>query len=97
MCIRDSLNGNVVDFIIPSSYQKHPEKLVAIIRDAFSRGLFQLQLNVLDKQTLIDAKAHPDRYPNLVVRVWGFSAYFNDLPEEYKDNLIVRAETYETA
>lgn len=91
------LNGNVVDFIIPSSYQKHPEKLVAIIRDAFSRGLFQLQLNVLDKQTLIDAKAHPDRYPNLVVRVWGFSAYFNDLPEEYKDNLIVRAETYETA
>lgn len=90
------LNGNVVDFIIPSSYQKHPEKLVSIIRDAFSRGLFQLQLNVLDKQTLIDAKAHPDKYPNLVVRVWGFSAYFNDLPEEYKDNLIARAETYET-
>lgn len=90
------LNGNVVDFIIPSSYQRQPEKLVPIIRDAFSHGLFQLQLNVLDKQTLIDAKSHPEKYPNLVVRVWGFSAYFNDLPEEYKDNLIARAEIYET-
>jgi pyruvate-formate lyase len=91
------LNGNVVDFIIPSSYQRQPEKLVSIIRDAFSHGLFQLQLNVLDKKTLIDAKSHPEKYPNLVVRVWGFSAYFNDLPEEYKDNLIARAGIYETA
>lgn len=91
------LNGNVVDFIIPLSYQKQPEKLVSIIRDAFSHGLFQLQLNMLDRQVLVDAKSHPEKYPDLVVRVWGFSAYFNDLPEEYKDNLIARAGIYETA
>ena len=91
------LNGNVVDFILPSAYQKHPDKLVSILRTAISEGTFEIQLNVLDKATLIDAKAHPEKYPNLVVRVWGFSAYFNDLPEEYKDNLIARAETYERA
>ena len=89
------LNGNVVDFILPSSYQKNPDKLVSILRDGFANGIFQLQFNVLDKLTLIDAKAHPEKYPTLVVRVWGFSAYFNDLPEEYKDNLIARAEVYE--
>ncbi len=91
------LNGNVVDFILPSAYQKRQDKFVDILMDAFAKGVFQLQLNVLDKKTLIDAKAHPEKYPTLVVRVWGFSTYFNDLPEEYKDNLIARAETYETA
>lgn len=89
------INGNVVDFIIPASYAKHPKKLTALVKDACAKGLFELQLNVLDKATLIDAKAHPEKYPNLIVRVWGFSAYFNDLPEEYKDNLIMRAECYD--
>lgn len=91
------LNGNVVDFILPSAYQKRLDKFVDILKAAFSKGVFQLQLNVLDKKTLVDAKLHPEKYPTLVVRVWGFSAYFNDLPEEYKDNLIARAELYETA
>ena len=48
-------------------------------------------MNVMDSKTLIDAKAHPEKYAGLVVRVWGFSAYFNDLPESYKDLLIERA------
>lgn len=89
------MNGNVVDFIVPASYTKNPDKLVTILKTACKKGIFELQLNVLDKKTLIDAKAHPEKYPNLIVRVWGFSAYFNDLPEEYKDNLIQRAELYE--
>lgn len=91
------INGNVVDFILPSSYLKQPEKLISILKNACANGLFELQLNVIDKNVLIDAKAHPEKYPNLVVRVWGFSAYFNDLPEDFKDNLIRRAEVYEAA
>lgn len=91
------LNGNVVDFILPSVYQKQIDKFVNILKDAFANGVFQLQLNVLDKITLMDAKQYPEKYPNLVVRVWGFSAYFNDLPEEYKNNLIARAAIYERA
>lgn len=89
------MNGNVVDFILPSAYIKQKEKLVTILRNAMTQGVYELQLNVLDAATLRDAKAHPEKYPDLVVRVWGFSAYFNDLPEDYKDNLIARAEAYE--
>lgn len=88
------LNGNVVDFILPPSYVQNPNKLISILKNAMTTGVFELQLNILDKNTLIDAKAHPEKYPNLIVRVWGFSAYFNDLPEVYKDNLIQRAEKY---
>lgn len=88
------INGNVVDFIIPSIYLKKSDRLISILKAACKNGVFELQLNVLDKKTLINAKLHPEQYPNLVVRVWGFSAYYNDLPEEYKNNLIHRAELY---
>lgn len=88
------MNGNVVDFILPTAYVKQQNKLVTILKSAMTSGVYELQLNVLDAKTLRDAKAHPEKYPHLVVRVWGFSAYFNDLPEEYKDNLIKRAEDY---
>ena len=50
-----------------------------------------MQMNVVESTILIDAKAHPEKYPNLIVRVWGFSAYFSDLPESYQDLLIRRA------
>ena len=50
-----------------------------------------MQMNVVDSKTLIDAKKHPEKYKHLIVRVWGFSAYFNDLPDEYKMVLINRA------
>lgn len=65
-------------------------KYAALLRAGFEAGIFQLQMNVVDSKTLIAAKADPALFPNLVVRVWGFSVYFNDLPEEYKDVLIAR-------
>lgn len=47
------------------------------------------QLKNIDcSSTLIESKNNPDKFPNLIVRVWVFSAYFNDLPEEYKNILI---------
>lgn len=88
------LNGNVVDFIISTGYLRQQNKLKSILRQSIQNGVFEIQLNVLDASTLRDAKEHPEKYPNLVVRVWGFSAYFNELPVEYKDNLIKRAELY---
>ena len=86
------INGNVVDCILPSAFIKAKDKLAIILRNAMTSGVYELQFNVLDAAKLRDAKLHPEKYPNLVVRVWGFSAYFNELPEEYKDNLIARAE-----
>ena len=47
------------------------------------------QLKNIDcSSTLIESKNNPVKFPNLIVRVWVFSAYFNDLPEEYKNILI---------
>ncbi|MDO5811261.1 MAG: glycine radical domain-containing protein [Methanobrevibacter sp.] len=50
-----------------------------------------MQLNIVSSEILIKAKKNPQDYPNLIVRVWGFSAYFNDLPNDYQDLLIKRA------
>lgn len=85
-------NGNVVDFFVsPTFIEQNIEKFTAFMKGAISAGFFQMQMNVLNSKTLIDAKAHPDKYKGLIVRVWGFSAYFNELPESYKDLLIERA------
>ena len=88
------MNGNVVDFILPPAFLSDKNKLITIIKYAMLKGFYELQLNVLDAKTLKKAKLHPEKYKELIVRVWGFSAYFNELPEEYKDNLIARAEAY---
>lgn len=85
-------NGNVIDFMItPSFIENNFEKMVDFIILSISLGFFQMQMNVTSSEILIKAKANPKEYENLIVRVWGFSAYFNDLPEEYKDLLIERA------
>ena len=85
-------NGNVVDFFAsPSLIEQNIDKFTAFMIGAIRAGFFQMQMNVLDSKTLIDAKANPEKYKGLIVRVWGFSAYFNELPESYKDLLIERA------
>ena len=55
-------------------------------------GGAHIQLNVLDSDTLRDAKRNPDRYKGLVVRVAGYSAFFNELAEEIQDSIIERTE-----
>lgn len=86
------LNGNVVDFFsTPTQINNNFNKYLQLIQAAFKQGVFQIQMNVVDSSTLIDAKKHPENYQQLIVRVWGFSAYFNDLPVEYQDVLINRA------
>lgn len=90
----NKINGNVVDFILSDQYAKNADKFAHILSVAFNKGVFEMQLNVLNLDQLLAAKANPALYPSLVVRVWGFSAYFNDLPESYKDHLIERAKAY---
>ncbi len=50
----------------------------------------QMQVNVLDPALLIEARDHPGRYPGLLVRVSGYSAYFDDLTPEIKQEIIDR-------
>ena len=85
-------NGNVIDFMItPSFIEDNFSKMVDFLILSITLGFFQMQMNVTSSDILIKAKANPKEYENLIVRVWGFSAYFNDLPESYKDLLIERA------
>jgi len=60
---------------------------------AFIRlGGHQLQLNAVNADTLHDAQAHPEKYAQLIVRVWGWSAYFVELDRAYQDHIIARQE-----
>ena len=67
-------------------------KTAALIRSYIEHGGNQLQLNTVNRERMIDAKAHPENYPNLIVRVWGWSGYFVELDEEYQDQIISRTE-----
>ena len=90
-------NGNVVDFMVsPDFIEKNFNKFVDFLKISLDMGVFQMQLNVVSSDTLIDAQKNPDKYPNLIVRVWGFSSYFKDLPIEYQNVLIKRAAESET-
>ncbi len=86
-------NGNVVDFMVnPAFLDNHFDKFVELLLKGIKAGFFELQTNVLNAQKLIEAKKHPEIFRNLIVRVWGFSAYFVELPESYQDLLIERAK-----
>lgn len=88
----EGANGNVVDyFVSPDFLKNNMDKFVDFLRLSIEQGFYQMQMNVMSSDTLINAKKNPNEYSWLIVRVWGFSAYFNDLPIEYQDLLIERA------
>ena len=96
--LNNRINGNVVDFFVtPKMLENNISQYANLLKASFKGGLYQLQMNVVDSKTLIAAKANPELFPKLVVRVWGFSAYYKDLPEEYKEVLIKRALESERA
>ena len=67
-------------------------KLLFLIRAYFDGGGKHLQFNTVDRATLVDAQAHPERHPNLIVRVAGYSAYFAELSRGMQDEIIARTE-----
>jgi pyruvate-formate lyase len=65
-------------------------KVAMLVRTFAELGCQQLQLNAVNVETLRDAKRHPERHKNLIVRVWGWSGYFCELDEPYQDHIIAR-------
>jgi pyruvate formate-lyase/glycerol dehydratase family glycyl radical enzyme len=65
--------------------------LKSLLSTYFRKGGMQAQVNVLDPAVLLAAKENPDLYPNLLVRVSGYSAYFNDLSPKMQDEIIQRS------
>ena len=68
------------------------KKTAQLVKNFILLGGHQLQLNSINREKLLDAKAHPEKYPNLVVRVWGWSGYFNELDTTFQDHIIRRCE-----
>ena len=66
------------------------EKTVNFLRAFVNSKCQQIQMNVLDRATLLDAQAHPERHRDLIVRVWGWSGYFVELSRDYQDQIIGR-------
>lgn len=66
------------------------KKLVQFIKSWRDLKLWHIQFNVIDQKTLLEAKAHPENYRSLIVRVAGYSAYFVNLSEDLQNDIIAR-------
>ena len=71
------------------------KKCASLIRTYFKFGGHHIQFNIVDTETLLDAQKHPDNYRDLLVRVAGYSDYFNDMTEQLQNEIIARTENDE--
>ncbi len=71
--------------------EKNKDMFISLFKGYFSKGGMQVQYIIQDAETLIEAKKHPEEYSDLMVRISGYTAYFNDLNNHMKDEIINRA------
>ncbi len=72
--------------------EEDQKKLASLIRTYFKFGGHHIQFNIVDTATLHDAQKHPEEYRDLLVRVAGYSDYFNDMTEQLQNEIIARTE-----
>jgi len=87
--------GTVVNQKYTSDMLRDPGKravLTAAIKAYFTLGGQEVQINCVDRSTLIDAMENPENYESLVVRVSGFSAYFTKLGRDVQNDILSRTE-----
>ena len=75
------------------STEENRQKLELLIQTFFNRlHGYHVQYNIVSKETLIDAQKHPEKHKDLIVRVAGYSAFFNVLSKKTQDDIIGRTE-----
>ena len=88
----------------PFDYMLHPsavkgddglDAMLGLLRTFMKRGGYSFQGNVQDAKILRDAQIHPEKYPNLQVRISGWSWFFTQMEKQYQDEFIRRAEELE--
>lgn len=89
------INGGPLTMEIHGNVFRNPDgikKVAALVKLFIDRGGHQLQLNSVQREVLLDAQKHPEAHKELIVRVWGWSGYFNELDVAYQDHIISRTE-----
>lgn len=84
------MGGVVINFKFQPLGASTRETMEAVIKTFVARGGLQLQVNCVSKETLLDAREHPDRHRDLVVRIAGYSDYFTSLSPEMQNEIVER-------
>ncbi len=90
-----TINGGPLTLEFAAGIFNRPEsigKVAMLIKHFVERGGHQLQLNAVNLDAMKDAQKHPERYQQLVVRIWGWSAYFVELDRDFQNHVMARQE-----
>ncbi len=90
-----AINGGPLTLEFHNKMFENPEcieKLARFIKAYIDLGGHQLQLNAVNPEKMRQAQLHPEQYGQLVVRIWGWSAYFVELDKDFQDHVMARQE-----
>jgi pyruvate-formate lyase len=94
-CLKEVCNGGPLTLEFHDTVFKNKDgidKVASLVKAFIVLGGHQLQLNSVNRDVLLDAQKHPELHKDLIVRVWGWSGYFNELDLTYQDHVIKRTE-----
>ena len=83
-------NINVIKTIGEEMATTQEKNLIDLLDGYIEKGGHHLNVNVFNRDILLDAQAHPEKYPQLTVRVSGYAVNFNKLTKEQQDDVISR-------
>lgn len=91
-CCKDGISNtfSIIPSVLGKNLETQIENLVGLMDGYFEKGAHHLNVNVLTRETLIDAMENPDKYPLLTIRVSGYSVRFNRLTRKQQEEVISR-------